>query len=138
LIDRASQRRAYDAKRRQDKPWRAWYKSPAWKVRRRDQLANHPTCHFCEAAGLTRIATVADHNPRHGGDWYQFFCGPLISICKPCHDSIKQSEESLGYSQRVGEDGWPLDELHPANSGVKPRSRQSVASRAAKGLPTAE
>jgi 5-methylcytosine-specific restriction protein A len=138
VTDRTAQNRKYDARRRAESPARKWYKTAAWAIRRRDQLANYPTCLFCEKNGITRIATVADHNPRHNGDWHQFFCGPLISICKPCHDSVKQSEESLGYSADVGADGWPTDPKNPFHQGVKSPSRQGAASKGARARPTAE
>jgi len=127
MTDRTAQNRKYDAKRRAESPARKWYKTPAWKIRRRDQLAAHPTCAFCDKNGITRIATVADHNPRHNGDWMQFFHGPLISLCKHCHDSTKQAEEIRGFSLDIGEDGWPTDPSHPQVSGAalpKPRNQR--------------
>ncbi len=137
VTDRALNRRKYDAKRRES-PARKWYKTPAWKIRRRDQLAQAPICAFCDKNGITRLATIADHEPRHNGDWMQFFHGPLISLCKACHDGVKQSEESLGYSVEVGADGWPTDKANPFFGGVRSPSRQSAQSRAAKDRRKAE
>lgn len=110
--------RTYDAKRRAEKPSRLWYKSPAWKVRRSEQLAREPTCCLCERDGLTRLARIADHHPRHNEDYRQFFEGPLRSLCKPHHDSEAQADEARGFSTEIGADGWPIDEAHPSNSGA--------------------
>lgn len=62
-------------------------------------------------------ATVADHVERHNGDAALFWNGKLQSLCAPHHNSAKQRAELRGYSSAVGEDGFPLDPLHPANSG---------------------
>lgn len=107
--------RRYDAQRRADKPSRTWYKSKAWKARRKDQLKAHPMCQACDDEGVTRMATIVDHYPRHGEDYTQFFQGPVRSLCKPHHDSQAQSEEARGYSPQVGLDGWPVDTQHPFN-----------------------
>ena len=46
------------------------------------------------------------------------YCDPdnLESVCKQHHDGEIQSEECLGFSKRVGADGWPVDPRHPENS----------------------
>lgn len=110
--------RTYDAKRRAEKQSRRWYKSPAWKVRRAQQLAEHPTCARCERDGVTRLAKVANHNPPHNEDYQQFFTGPLESACEHHHNSEIQSDEIRGFSTEIGADGWPIDEAHPSNSGA--------------------
>ena len=59
-------------------------------------------------------ATTVDHVQRHSGNGVLFF--DLLntqSLCKQCHDSTKQREESRGYSTKVGADGLPLDRKHP-------------------------
>lgn len=39
----------------------------------------------------------------------------LVAVSKQWHDSQAQSEERMGYSTAIGEDGWPIDPRHPAN-----------------------
>lgn len=107
--------RRYDAQRRANKPSRAWYKSKAWAARKRQQRAEHPLCALCLAEGVERLMSIVDHHPRHGEDYEQFFRGPVRSLCKPHHDGQVQSDESVGYDQSIGEDGWPVDTAHPFN-----------------------
>ena len=122
-MSQTDRHRRYD-KKRQGSEARLWYKSAAWKIRRRDQLSAHPTCAYCENVGLTRIATVCDHEPPHNGDWMQFFHGPLFSCCKACHDGYKQRIEARGFSTEVGEDGWPTDPRNPQiTGGAVPKHR---------------
>lgn len=40
----------------------------------------------------------------------------LQSLCKPHHDSAKQSEERLGYAKGCDVDGRPIDPAHPWNA----------------------
>lgn len=126
MTDRILQRRKYDAKRRAEKPSRQWYKSPAWKIRKRDQRAAQPLCELCLKEGVTRLMSIVDHHPPHNEDWNQFFLGPVRSLCKPHHDSQAQADEARGFSLDVGEDGWPTDEQNPFNTGaVKPKNRNA-------------
>jgi 5-methylcytosine-specific restriction enzyme A len=69
---------------------------------------------MCLARGLSVPATVADHVEPHHGDWNAFVLGKLQSLCKPCHDSAKRTQELRGYSTEIGVDGWPTDPNHPA------------------------
>lgn len=64
----------------------------AWRKRRADQLRAHPLCAYCLVQGQARIATVADHITPHRGDAV-LFAGPLMSLCKTCHDGRKAQEE---------------------------------------------
>lgn|GEM_PF-2867670 len=130
--------RTYDAKRRAEKPSRAWYKSKAWKIRKAQQRAEHPTCCLCERDGIVRLMSIVDHHPRHNEDYRQFFEGPLRSLCKPHHDSEAQADEARGFSTEIGDDGWPIDSAHPMVSGApsrkgapgpKPFGRPAVAGR---------
>lgn len=111
-------RRGYDAKRRARQPWRLLYKTKRWRRIRKGQLRAHPWCQECERLDPPRFytpATIVDHVDRHGGDPVKFFAGPFQSLCGPCHDSRKQSEEVRGYRQDVGADGWPVDDRHPVH-----------------------
>lgn len=58
---------------------------------------------------------MVNHVNRHNGDWFKFIAGPFESLCKPCHDRDVQSEEVMGYSDEVGNDGLPIDPNHPFN-----------------------
>ena len=79
-----------------------------WQRRRRLQLLEHPLCKFCADGGVVTRASVVDHVEPHRGDWNKFVLGDLQSLCKRCHDSIKQRHEQTGVSA-VDADGWPLD-----------------------------
>lgn len=70
---------------------------------------------MCKAQDRITIATVCDHIEQHHGDPIKFWSGPFQSLCKPHHDSTKQSIERKGFDSSVGEDGWPTDAKHPAN-----------------------
>lgn len=112
---RQVQRQEADARRRRARPYRAWYASKAWKIRRDGQLRKVPWCEPCKAQGRSRRASIANHNPPHRGDRIAFFHGPLESACKDCHDSAIQRAEHMGFRPDIGEDGWPTDPLHPFN-----------------------
>lgn len=109
-----SSKARHDAKRRVEQPWRAWYKKPLWKRKRRRQLAAEPTCrmHRLELGQIVP-ATVADHVEPHRGDFDLFWNGELQSLCADCHDRRKQADERAGFSALVDEDGWPVDPRHP-------------------------
>ena len=92
--------RAQEQQRRRTRPWRAWYKDPAWQRRRAAQLAADPLCRFCLDRGIVRAATVADHVKAHRGNRHLFFNGALQSLCKQCHDGEKQAIERR--CERVG------------------------------------
>lgn len=112
------QRRATDARRRYDKPWRKWYGLKAWKQRRNDQLRRVPYCEPCKVLGMSRPACIANHKIPHRGEWNLFIRGALESTCKPCHDSAIQRAENRGFRPDVDVEGWPTDSAHPFN---KPR-----------------
>jgi len=79
------------------------------------QLQLHPLCVRCQAEGVMITATVVNHRVPHRGDWTLFSEGELESVCKPHHDQTIQREEHHGYSDRVDEDGYPVDPQHPFN-----------------------
>lgn len=116
--ERRLQRRAYD-KARSTRPYRQWYKLAAWRRKARQQLQDQPSCeeHLRMSPPAVVRATIADHVIPHGGDYSLFWNGRLQSLCKPCHDTIKQAEERRGYDRAVGSDGWPSDPRHPFNRG---------------------
>ena len=97
--------------------WRHLYNKATWYKRSRYQLSMEPFCKFHLAMGKTVVATVADHIEPHHGDEFKFYHGALQSLCKPCHDSAKRSEEMRGYSTMIGVDGYPTDRKHPFYQG---------------------
>lgn len=93
---------------------------------RKVQLLKEPFCRFCAqgicphdnkrplATYLGRpaicqtFATVVDHVKPHRGDAVLFWdTTNLQSLCKLCHDSVKQRMERDSRPQ-VGVDGWPI------------------------------
>ena len=115
---REERRRREDVKRRKAKPWRKWYSSRAWKLKRAAQLGKIPWCESCRRQGKSRPATVANHKVPHRGDRELFFHGETESACAECHDAAIQREEIEGFRRDIGEDGWPEDERHPFNRGA--------------------
>lgn len=86
------------------------YANKRWKARRAQQLRLHPLCCYCARAGITTLATVADHVEPHRGDLV-LFEGALQSLCSQCHSSDKRRQESGSEPRpRFGEDGFPLSE----------------------------
>lgn len=96
-------------------PWRRLYKTARWATTRADQLACEPLCRYHAELGVIVPADIVDHIIPHRGDEEMFFAGPFQSLCKACHDRIKQSEERRGFRADVAPDGWPIDPRHPAN-----------------------
>jgi hypothetical protein len=83
------------------------------------QLREHPLCKRCLEMKPRRLtaATVVHHIEPHKGDITKFFDpANLESSCAPHHDGDAQSEERVGYSTAVGEDGWPVDARHPQHA----------------------
>lgn len=94
--------------------YRKLYGTPRWKALRKAQLTSHPLCQRCKAKGRIRPATICHHIDKDSKAT-DFFRGPFMSVCQPCHDGDLQSEERLGFSREIGADGWPTDERHPTN-----------------------
>jgi 5-methylcytosine-specific restriction protein A len=89
-------------------PWDSWYKTARWQKLRRRQLDREPLCRMCKDEGRVTPASICDHREPHRGDAAKFWAGPFDSLCKPHHDSTKQSLEKGGKpKQAIGADGWP-------------------------------
>ena len=93
--------------------YRRLYKTSRWQAIRNAQLRAHPLCQMCDARGRVTAAWICDHVEPHRGDETRFYEGKVQSLCKPCHDGAKQSQERRGYSTEIGVDGWPVDGAHP-------------------------
>lgn len=89
--------------------WRRWYSRRAWRDRREQQLASRPLCRFCEQQGIVTEGRVVDHIEPHRGDAELFWHGDLQTLCKLCHDGVKQRLERGQTVQTFGLDGYPID-----------------------------
>jgi 5-methylcytosine-specific restriction enzyme A len=94
-----------------------------WQKRARLQLMQEPCCRLCAQEGRVTAAEVVDHIEPHKGDINKFY-GPLQSLCKWHHDSVKQQMErqiernGFSFSKQIGEDGFPVDKAHPFYRGA--------------------
>jgi 5-methylcytosine-specific restriction enzyme A len=91
------------------------YNTSQWKKTRQIQLQQHPLCKMCADQGLISKADIADHITPHKGNHELFFYGPLQSLCKLHHDSVKQAEEKSGIIRGCNILGEPLDTNHHWN-----------------------
>lgn len=92
-----------------------------WQKKRAAHLKAEPLCRWCLKEGRVTMADTVHHLVPHRDDPDLFWNGELASLCKEHHDRDAQAIEKGGTPRpRIGLDGWPLDEHHPANSG-KPR-----------------
>lgn len=79
-----------------------------WRKARLAYLSEHPLCVYCEREGRVQAAEVVDHIKPHKGEMELFWDQDnWQSLCKPHHDSVKQSEER-NDRQEIGQDGWPV------------------------------
>lgn len=101
-----------------------------WQKARESFLKKHPLCVFHGQQGRTELATVVDHKvpPRmkeaiESNDPEQLKEARRLfwdrnnwqSLCKTCHDSIKQRMEKSGAVVGCTLDGLPLDSGHHWN-----------------------
>lgn len=101
-----------------------WYGRKIWSgkpagLRWRCLVAAMFTCQQCGwmAKASETDHLHADHKIPHRGDWDKFRdFDNLRCLCETCHNAAKQSEEKLGYSKEIGQDGWPLDPAHPRSA----------------------
>jgi|SRR4029450_2003962 hypothetical protein len=83
------------------------YHCKRWKLRRLHQLKCNPLCAACMQDGIVRAATIAHHTIDHRGDYNLFFSSPLISLCKKCHDNIREGSQALSYQRGCDVHGKP-------------------------------
>lgn len=82
-----------------------------WRRYRLAQLQAEPLCRFCLDRGLLVPATVVDHIERHDGthsDPRFWDSGNFQSLCKRCHDSVKQAIDRTGRARGFDAQGLPL------------------------------
>lgn len=100
------------------KPWKALYSTKRWKAIRSQRLNEDPLCKYCMDRGKATPATIIDHINPHRGDEALFFNYlNTQSLCKACHDSVKQSFEKTGTMKGCNKDGMPIDIGHHWNTG---------------------
>ncbi|WP_208245101.1 HNH endonuclease signature motif containing protein (plasmid) [Rhizobium sp. T1470] len=90
--------------------WHHLYQLAAWRRLRRYQLAAQPLCQFCLITEDVTEATVVDHIKAHKGN-LELFHDPsnLKSLCKPCHDGLKQRIDRGKTVTITGIDGYPIE-----------------------------
>ena len=93
------------------------YRTQRWLRLRRYQLRIQPLCEKCKEKGLTVEADVVHHVIPHKGNKVLFYTGKLQSLCTHCHDGITQQQERYGFTNDIGDDGWPSDCNHPVHVG---------------------
>lgn len=91
------------------------YSSMRWRRIRKAQMEAEPLCRMCQAKGRITAAQVCDHITPHKGDEALFYGGPFQSLCKPCHDVVKQREERTGRMAGCDASGNPDDPNHHWN-----------------------
>jgi len=80
--------------RDETQPWRRWYKTSRWQKLRWSVLVRDGfQCQKCQRIDGDTSRLVCDHVEPHRGDETLFWSGPFQTLCKGCHDSVKQSEE---------------------------------------------
>ena len=85
-------------------PWRAWYRTPRWRVLRLQVLKRD--LYQCRQTGVLLVGTypaedspVVDHIRPHRGDPELFWDETnLQAVSKGWHDSVKQSLERRGLA----------------------------------------
>jgi 5-methylcytosine-specific restriction enzyme A len=83
------------------------YHTKRWKLRRLQQLRQQPLCSACQQDGVVKAATVAHHVEDHRGDYKLFFTSPLQSLCKKCHDNIREGSHVPSYQRGCDVNGKP-------------------------------
>jgi len=87
-----------------------------WQRARASFLRDHPLCAFHLARGAVVTAMVVDHKIPHRGDRKLFWDRKnWQSLCKPCHDGVKQALEKSGRVAGCDVNGMPIDAGHHWN-----------------------
>lgn len=87
--------KGYRQYRMRTEPWQAWYQSRRWRKLRWEILTRDDfTCRYCKRTVADTAQLVCDHVEPHKGDSGRFWNGPFQTLCKPCHDSLKQRSDA--------------------------------------------
>lgn len=83
-------------------PWVRWYKTARWcRLRLAIFTRDLFTCRTCGHLDGNTSRLVCDHVKPHRGDAVLFWDeSNLQTLCKSCHDRIKQAEEQASLHQR--------------------------------------
>ena len=83
-------------------PWKRLYKTAQWqRLRQSTFLRDRYTCQMCRCIEGNTSRLICDHKQPHRGDERLFFDPTnLWTLCKPCHDTVKQQEEQDSVHQR--------------------------------------
>ncbi|MBN9600848.1 MAG: HNH endonuclease [Afipia sp.] len=83
-------------------PWRAWYKTARWRALRLTIfLRDLFTCQKCRLIEGDTSKLVCDHIIPHRGDERLFWDeNNLQTLCKRCHDTVKQAAEQASLRTR--------------------------------------
>ena len=85
------------------------YNTRRWRSLRLAQLRRRPLCRYCLELGQTTAGEVVDHvKPVASHPKLAFEPSNLQTLCKYCHDSVKQSEECTGVRRGCDVNGVPL------------------------------
>lgn len=85
-------------------PWKAWYKTARWRALRLKVFLRD--LYACQRPGCGRIESdtsklVCDHITPHRGSERLFWDeANLQTLCKACHDTVKQAEEQASLHTR--------------------------------------
>jgi len=85
-----------------DPPWKRWYKTARWqRLRQSIFLRDLFACQKCGRIEGDTSKLVCDHIKPHRGDERKFWDeGNLQTLCKTCHDTVKQAEEQASLHTR--------------------------------------
>lgn len=86
--------------------WHNLYNTKRWYRLRYHQLQKQPLCEFHLKRNQIVSASIVDHVTPHKGD-DSLFHDPdnLQSLCKRCHDSVKQRMEKGGMVTEFDDEG---------------------------------
>ena len=104
-LSRASRADAHSSVQRvRNEPWRKWYKTARWRALRIKVFTRD--LFTCQQVGCGRLEgntslLVCDHIKPHRGSELLFWDeGNLQTMCKPCHDTLKQQAEQATLHHR--------------------------------------
>jgi 5-methylcytosine-specific restriction endonuclease McrA len=93
-LHRPTDERSLDRRRLADTETRKLHKTARWeKLRWSVLLRDQFTCQICFRLEGDTSRLVCDHVEPHRGNVEKFWAGPFQTLCKGCHDGVKQKEE---------------------------------------------
>ena len=94
-----------------------WAKLRAMVLHRDQYKCQHKGCGaFLKQGTRSPRSAVVHHIKPHKGNLDLFYdINNLQAVCWSCHSGDIQSIETKGYDTAIGDNGWPIDQNHPAN-----------------------